>query len=297
MEGLKLLFYAGTGSGSIWLIILLAAGLPALIVAVLLFLLRKRPVAPWIWVPVVGWSAWAGLSLIPTALPHDPRYGPPQWNIFGYDALFVLCVLTFCGAVVIGALVGFPRRSIWSVKSWIGGVGVALTLPWAGWLLFTTPFTLQLVGPDGKPVAGAVVYRLKPGLGSRLPAVSDKISDADGIVVYRSFPHKDIKLLVPGNSSWVTTELSIQTSREGRSKWEFRNFRQLSQSWGMGSALSSIRHCVGNPPLRGDFRTLRSGARWGGWPGVGMLTRPFRSFCTAAPGLFIPECWSYSGRN
>ena len=207
----------------------------ALITTLLLFLLRKRAVAPWIWVPVTAWSAWGGLSLLPTAMPRDPIYGPAQWNLFGLDALFVLCALVFTGVVVVGALISFPRRLTWRVKSWLGGFMVAVAVPLAGWFIFTNPYSLRLIGPDGKPVAGATIYRFHRGLGGRLPAVTGKISDAEGIVTYRGFRLTELTLVTPGNSSWVTTELSIRPPREGYVDLNPFDFTKLiNLSWGNG---------------------------------------------------------------
>jgi hypothetical protein len=84
-------------------------------------------------------------------MPGDPFFGPPEWNILGLDALLVFCVLVFTGVVVVGALICFPRRISWRIKSWLGGLMVAVAVPWAGGLLFTNSFSLQLIGPDGKP--------------------------------------------------------------------------------------------------------------------------------------------------
>lgn len=205
----------------------------ALLVTILLFLLRKRAVAPWIWVPVTGWSAWAGMSLLPTVMPRDPLYGPPQWNLFGFDALLVLCVLGFTGIVVVGALICFPRRLTWRMKSWLGGLMVSAAVPLAGWLLFTNPFSLQLIGPDGKPVAGATIYRFHRGLGSRLPTVTEKTSDAEGIVIYRVLRWTDLSLVVPQSASWVTTEISFRSPEEGGGDLNPVNFNKMVRlSWG-----------------------------------------------------------------
>lgn len=265
MEGLKVLFGAGSGSGSIWLIALLAAGVPAMVVAVLLFLLRKKAVAPWIWVPVVGWSAWAGLSLLPTFLPRDPRYGPPQWNLFGLDALLVLGVLVFTGIVVVGALICFPRRLTWRAKSWLGGLMVAAAVPLAGWLLFTNPFSLQLIGPDGKPVAGATMYQFHRGLGGRLPAVSEKISDAEGIVIYRVFPWTDLSVAVPQSASWVTTEITFRSPEEGGGDLNPVNFNKMVRlSWGNDLSTDFNHAFHGKPSSAWRFpdREARGYAGW-----------------------------------
>lgn len=251
------------GNKVIWTFLTLPVG-AALIVTVLLFLLRKRAVAPWIWVPVTAWSAWGGLSLLPMVMPRDPKYGPAQWNLFGYDALLVLCVLVFTGAVVLGALISFPRRFTWRIKSWLGGCIVAFSIPLTGWLLFTTSFSLQLIGPDGKPVARATIYQLKPGLGSRLAAVTENTSDADGVVVYRTFPRTELTLLVPGNSSWVTTEFSICPPRDGFRDLKLLNFRQVSQSWGNGLSSEFDQALRGKPTTAWRFpdREVRGRSGW-----------------------------------
>ena len=265
MEGLKVLFGAGAGSGSIWLIALLAAGVPAMFVAVLLFLLRKRSVAPWIWMPVTAWSAWGGLSLLPTVMPRDPKYGPAQWNIFGLDALFVLCVLVFTGAVVLGALISFPRRLGWRIKSWVGGCIVAFVIPLTGWLLFTNPYSLQLIGPDGQPVAGATIYRFHRGLGGRLPAVTAKTSGAGGLVVYRIFPMSDLDLVTPQSESWVTTEISFRSPEEGRGNLNPINFNKMVRlSWGNGLSTDFNQAFHGKPDAawRLPDRKARGHAGW-----------------------------------
>ena len=265
MEGLKVLFGAGSGSGSIWLIALLAAGVPAMGVAVLLFLLRKKAVAPWIWVPVVGWSAWAGLSLLPTFLPRDPRYGPPQWNLFGLDALLVLGVLVFTGIVVVGALICFPRRLTWRAKSWLGGLMVVAAVPLAGWLLFTNPFSLQLIGPDGKPVAGATMYQFHRGLGGRLPAVTEKISDAEGIVIYRVFPWTDLSVAVPQSASWVTTEITFRSPEEGGGDLNPVNFNKMIRlSWGNGLS-TDFNHAFQGKPSSAWRLPDREASGHAGW--------------------------------
>jgi hypothetical protein len=267
MGGLKVLFGAGagSGSGSIWLIALLAAGVPALFVAVLLFLLRKRSVAPWIWMPVTAWSAWGGLSLLPTVMPRDPKFGPAEWNLFGLDALLVLCVLFFTGAVVVGALICFPRRLTWRAKSWLGGLMVAAAVPLAGWLLFTNPFSLQLIGPDGKPVTGATIYRFHRGLGGRLPAVTEKTSDAEGIVIYRVFHWTDLSLVVPQSASWVTTEISFRSPEEGGGDLNPVNFnKKVSLSWGNGLS-TDFNHAFHGKPSSGWRLPDREASGHAGW--------------------------------
>lgn len=207
--------------------------LAALVVTVLLFLVRKKTIAPWVWVPVAAWCAWGCLSLLPMVLPRDPYYGPPEWSLFGYDALLVGVCLYFSGTLLVGTLICFPRKNTWRVTAWLGGCMAAIFLPLTGWLLFTNPYSLQLVGPDGKPVAGATVYQLKPGLGNRLASVTVKTSDAQGVVVYRSFRGTKLALLVPGNASWVNTEIVIHPPREGYGSSNPFNFRkELSLSWG-----------------------------------------------------------------
>jgi hypothetical protein len=263
MEGLKVLF--GSGSGSIWLIALLAAVVPAMFVAVLLFLLRKRSVAPWIWVPVTTWCAWGGLSLLPTVLPRDPKYGPAEWNVFGFDALFVLLVLVFTGAVAVGSLICFPRKITWRAKSWLGGFTVAVAVPLAGWFTFTNPFSFQLIGPDGLPVAGAIIYRYHRGLGGRLPAVTEKTSDAKGVVSYRIFPRTDLSLVVPQGASWVTTEVSLRSPEEGGHGVNPFNFSKMTRlSWGNGLSTDFNRAFHDKPDAAWRFadRETRGYAGW-----------------------------------
>lgn len=207
--------------------------LAALIVTILLFLVRKKTTAPWVWVPVAAWSAWGCLSLLPMVLPRDPYYGPPEWNLFGYDALLVAVCLMFTGTLLVGALICFPRKHSWRVRSWLGGCLVAIFLPLTGWLLFTNPYSLQLVSPDGKPVAGATIYQLKPSLGNLLASVTVKTSDPQGVVVYRAFRGTELALMVPGNASWVNTEIVIHPPREGYGSSNPFNFSKvLSLSWG-----------------------------------------------------------------
>ncbi len=209
----------------------------ALIVTALLFLIRKKTYAPWVWAPVAAWSAWGCLSLLPMVLPRDPYYGPPEWNLFGYDALLIGVCLMFTGTLLVGALICFPRKNTWRVTAWLGGCMVAIFLPLTGWLLFTNPYSLQLVGPDGKPVAGVTIYQLKPGLGNRLASVTVKTSDAQGVVVYRAFRGTKLALMVPGNASWVNTEIAIHPPREGYGNSNPFNFKkELSLSWGNHSS-------------------------------------------------------------
>ncbi len=201
--------------------------------AVFLFLLRKKTFVPWIWMPVTAWCAWGMIRLLPLVMPRDPYYGPPEWSLFGYDALLVSVCLTFTGTLLVGCFIAFPRKIGWRVKSWVGGCLIAFLFPLAAWLIFTNPYSLQLLDPDGKPVAGATVYRLKRGLGSRLASVSEKSSDARGIVSYRAFRTTEIRLLIPGNTSWVTTEVEIDTPRDGFRKSNFfDSCKEIDMSWG-----------------------------------------------------------------
>lgn len=62
----------------------------ASVVAIVLFLLRKKTFVPWIWVPVAAWSAWGMIDPMRLVIPRDPFYGPPEWSLFGLDALLVL---------------------------------------------------------------------------------------------------------------------------------------------------------------------------------------------------------------
>jgi hypothetical protein len=207
--------------------------LAALVVTVVLFLLRKKPVAPWFWVPVTVWSAWWGLSLLPLVLPRDPFYGPAEWSMFGYDALLVIVCLAFAGTLFAGCLVCFPRKKERRVKSWAGGCMIAIVLPLVSWLLLTNPYSFQLIDPDGNPVAGATIYRLTPGLGSRLASVTAKTSDAEGVVAYRISRWTKLALLVPGGDSRATTEISIHSPTGEYGTINPINFaRECHLSWG-----------------------------------------------------------------
>lgn len=104
-------------------ILLIFTVLVTLVVGAILFLIREKRFAPWIWVPVSAWGLWRCLELLLWVfIMRNTRPEPREGLWFGFDPLALHAVFS-AGLVGLAVWLGFPGKPPGGINP---GLGVCL---------------------------------------------------------------------------------------------------------------------------------------------------------------------------